>query len=372
MISAKNTPKNLLRYKDLELNLIIFGAKFAQLYGTLGMKVTLKDISDATGFSVSTISRAVRGEGRISDENRRKILASAHKLGYPLPTNGRSVPENQPPYIALITRFRVGEFYSSFLVGFMNASKKKGINLSLFSLENDKTSVETLIDNLRSLGYTAAVIFIPELKEDEYRHILHSTPGDFPIISCSNIDNSVLDTVTFDAYQGATLVAKHFHEQGYRKLGIIEGPMEMPESRFRTNGFNDYVTHVSDEDIIWSYRGNYNHDSGVAAFEDFMKQDDKPEAVFATNDAMAVGFMEAARKAGYEFPKDIALAGYDNLPICENHYPKITSVNTDYTRLALNTIENLLARVDNKSSHQGIVSMVPVTLEIRESSLRNQ
>ncbi len=334
------------------------------------MKVTLKDISEATGFSVSTISRAVRGEGRISEENRRKILASAHKLGYPLPTNGRSIPENQPPYIALITKFRTGEFYSSFFVGFSNAAVKKNINISLFSIDDDVSRVDQLIENLRALGYTAAIIFVPELKEQEYQHILHSTPNDFPIISCSNIDNSVLDTVTFDAYQGATLVARHFHDQGFKKLGIIEGPSAMPESRFRTNGFSDYITHVADEEIVWSFRGDYTLESGTRAFQSFEKKKIKPEAVFAANDAMAVGFMEAARQAGYEFPRDIALVGYDNLPVCNTHYPKITSVNTDYTRLAVNTLDNLLARVGKPNNHQGIVSMVPVSLEIRESSLR--
>lgn len=334
------------------------------------MKITLKDIANDTGFSVSTISRAVRGEGRISEDNRRKILASAHKLGYPLPVHGRMIPDNLPPYIALITQFRVGEFYSSFTVGFMEAAHKKGVTLSLFSIEHDTTSISTLIERLRSIGYSAAILFVPELKEGEYEHVLHSTPNDFPIISCSNIDNSILDTVTFDAYQGATLVARHFHSEGYKKLGMIEGPSEMPESRFRTNGFTDYITHVAEEQMVWTYRGDYTLESGVEAFEEFQKLTVKPEAIFAANDAMAVGFMEAARESGYKFPQDVALAGYDNLPLCETHYPKITSVDTDYSRLAENTIDNLLSRRENPNNHQGIVSMVPVTLAIRDSSLR--
>lgn len=124
------------------------------------MKVTLKDISDATGFSVSTISRAVRGEGRISEENRRKILASAHELGYPLPINGRSMPEDQPPYVALITQFREGEFYSSFSLGFMKAAHKKKIILSVFGVDQDLKSVSKLIEQLRAIGYTGAVILL--------------------------------------------------------------------------------------------------------------------------------------------------------------------------------------------------------------------
>tara|TARA_R110000868_G_scaffold408293_3_gene690951 strand:- start:18358 stop:19356 length:999 start_codon:yes stop_codon:yes gene_type:complete len=332
------------------------------------MKVTLKDISDATGFSISTISRALRGEGRISEENRKKILACAHEIGYPLPTNGRAVLENQPPYIALITQFRDGEFYSSFALGFMKAAYQKKVIMSLFSVDQDLKSVSTLIEQLRVIGYTGAILFTPELKEEEYKHILHSTPSDFPIISCSNIDNSVIDTVTFDAYQGATLVARHFHSKGYKSIGIIEGPAEMPESRFRSNGFNDYIVHTANEEIVWSYRGDYTLESGTEAFKAFHKLEEKPEAIFATNDAMALGFMEAASEFGYQFPDDIAIAGYDNLPICENHYPKITSVNTDYSRLAVNTIENLLSRLGKSDEHQGIVSMVPVTLKVRNSS----
>jgi len=334
------------------------------------MKVTLKDISEATGFSVSTISRAIRGEGRISEKNRRKILASAHKLGYPLPTNGRKLPKNQPPNIALITQFHSGEFYASFFNGFTEAAREKGITVSLFSVTHDIDSVGSLIEKLRLLGYSAAVIFVPQLKEEQYLHILHATPKDFPIISCSNIDNSVLDTVTFDAYQGAILAAKHLYEQGYRKLGIIEGPHVMPEARFRTNGYTDFVKSRDDVSLVWDYKGDYRLNAGIEAFHAFEKLEEKPEAIFTANDAMALGFMETAREAGYKFPNDIALVGYDNLPMCENHYPKLSSVETNYTRLAENTIDTLLSRIEKPVNHQGIVSLVPVSLKVRQSSIR--
>lgn len=333
------------------------------------MKITLQDISEDTGFSVSTISRAVRGKGRISQDNRKKIIASARKLGYPLPENSRANKKNRTLSVAVITNFRTGEFYSSFYVGFLEASEGKEMNVSLFSVQPTIEEIENLIGEIRDLGYSAAVLFIPELKEDQYRHILQTKPKDFPIISCSNIDNSVLDTVTFDAYQGATLVTKHFYSEGYRKLGIIEGPYEMPEARFRTNGFMDFIKQTTDAESIWDFQGDYTFESGIRAFEDYQKLDVKPHAVFAANDSMALGFIETARKAGYSFPGDIALAGFDNLPFCEYHYPKITSVNTDYRVMAENTLENLTSRLGKPDKHQGIVSLVPVSLEIRESSI---
>lgn len=334
------------------------------------MKVTLQDISDDTGFSISTVSRAVRGKGRISQRNRKKIIASARKLGYPLPESGPGHNQNKKTSIAIITNFKTGEFYSSFFVGFMDAAKNKDLNISLFSVEPNIEAIDDLIGEVRTLGYSAAVLFIPQLKEKHYRHILNTKPKDFPIISCSNIDNSVLDTVTFDAYQGAVLVSRHFYEQGYRKMGIIEGPFEAPEARFRTNGFTDYIKQTGDAEITWVYPGDYTHESGIQAFQHFHESPNKPEAIFAVNDAMALGFVETARKAGYNIPGDVGLAGFDNLPFCEYHYPKITSVNTDYKLLAENTLENLISRLRGEHDrHQGIVSLIPVFLEVRQSSI---
>ncbi|REL38116.1 LacI family transcriptional regulator [Rhodohalobacter sp. SW132] len=333
------------------------------------MKVTLKDISENTGFSVSTISRAIRNKGRISDKNRKKIITSAQKLGYPLPEKRTRETESGKPNFALVTHFRTGEFYASFFVGFAEAAQKKGLRVGLFDVRPDLQEIEELFKDLKGLGYAGAVLFIPELKDFEYKEILENTSVDFPIISCSQIDNSVLDTVTFDAYQGAVMVAKHFYEQGYRSFGIIEGPYETPEARFRTNGFTDYLKSVPDAEKLWEFRGDYTHESGIRAFDDFIQLNKKPRAIFGANDAMVLGFIESLRKANLQIPDDVAIAGYDNLPICEYHYPKITSVKTDYSLLAENTFDNLISRLGSPDKHQGIVSLVPVSLEVRDSSL---
>jgi DNA-binding LacI/PurR family transcriptional regulator len=333
------------------------------------MKVTLKDIAEATDFSISTISRALRGEGRISTEHKQKIIETAYKMGYKVPSTKKSATKIKIRHIAIITQFHTGEFYASFFDGFDKAARDLDIVVSLFNVSGKLDSIDTLINNLKSLGYSAAVIFVPGLTEKMYQGILPATPSDFPIISCSNIYRPVLDTVTFDAYRGASLVAAHFLDQGFKSFGLIEGPLDKPEARFRTNGFEDYIDTIDDASLIWTYKGNYTIDAGRAAFEDFKKLENKPRAVFAANDAMAFGFMEAARKNGWVFPDSIALAGYDNLPQCQNHYPGLTSVNTDFEVLARNTFEKLLSRLEKPQEHQGIVTLVPVSLETRQSSI---
>ncbi len=333
------------------------------------MKVTLSDIAKATGFSVSTVSRTLRGEGKISKENERVILETAQRLNYPINKFFQIQKKTENIFIAIITQFHIGEFYSSFFNGFVQAAESKNVNVSLFSVSHIIGRVDVFINKLRDNGYSAAVIFVPGFQTPDYQKILESVPVDFPVISCSNNIHPVIDTVTFDAYRGSSLVAEHFQASGYKTVGIIEGPGDkQPEARFRKNGFVDYATHHEGIEFIWSYPGNYKYESGNRAFEVFETLKNKPRAVFAANDATALGFMEAARAKGYRIPEDIAIAGYDNLPICEYHYPKLTSVDTNFVKLAEVTLDNLLERSHTFTPHQGMVSLVPVKLAVRESS----
>jgi len=333
------------------------------------MKVTLKDIANATDLSLSTVSLALRGEGRISERNRKKILSKASQLGYQSSIKLRKKSNKHPTSIALIMQLEKSEFYPAFFEGFTNASEKRNVEISLFNVSNNSTRVSALISHLCEIGYSAAVIFVPALKRRHYMEILSTVPENFSVISCSNIINPVMDTVTFDAYSGANLVADHFYKQGFRKFGIIEGPQQKPEALFRTNGFTDYTKYKPDSRIVWSFIGDYTKESGEEAFEDFKNQKEKPQAIFAANDAMAFTFMGTARVNGWRIPEDIAVAGYDNLPMCAFHYPQITSVDTDYTALGENALDNLLDRMAKPKTHKGMVSLVPVGLEVRQSSI---
>jgi DNA-binding LacI/PurR family transcriptional regulator len=334
------------------------------------MKVTLSDIAEETGFSVSTVSRTLRGDGKVKKANERTILEAAKRLNYPLQHNVGTHLKQEDLFIALVlvTDFHIGEFDASFYNGFVKAGKVKNIDVSLFNTSSDVDAVCSLLNRLVKADYSSAVLFVPGLHSEDYEKIIEEVPDYFPLISCSNINRPVLDTVTFDAYRGANLVANHFINKGYDTIGFIEGPINKPEARFRKSGFLDGITHDANTELIWAYPGDYTLRSGMKAFEQFEELDQKPRAVFAANDASALGFMESARAKDYRFPEDIALAGYDNLPMCEYHFPSLTSVSTNYTKLAEITLNELLDRLFDPVTHQGLVSLVPVDLEIRQSS----
>ncbi len=333
------------------------------------MKVTLKDIAEETGFSVATVSRALRGIKKVSKNNKRIIIEKAKQLGYPLQHNGDIRTQGDNSLIALIVGFHVGAFYASFFNGFIDAGRKRNLNVCLFSAPSSVNKICSLIKQLDDAGYSSVILMVSTLRHEDYQEVLDHAPENFPLVSCSNIIHPVLTTVTFDAYMGGSIVADHFVQREYETVGLIEGPSNKPGAQYRKNGFIDTLNNTSDVKFLWSHEGNYSIESGIKAFNNFEELNTKPRAIFAADDATAVGFMESARARGYRFPEDIALAGYDNLPICDYHFPKITSVKTDFNRLASVVFNVLEEQTHVHITHErGLVSMLPVELIVRQSS----
>lgn len=334
------------------------------------MKATLKDISDKTGLSISTVSRILRGESKTSSKNVELTIKAAQEINYPLNSrvlNGK-YDYKQRLQVALVTSFYPDEFYSTFFYGFNSATKGFNINLSLYTFNPAEGSLGEFLTELSHNSIDAAVLFLPTLQEQDYRNMLDNIPEDFTLISAAPLFNPVLDTITFDSYRGGYIVAKHFYEKGYHDVGIITGPTNKNESLLRKNGFTDYISQKSDMNLTWIFEGDYTFDAGKNAYEEYSALTKKPRAVFASNDYMCLGFLEQATKDGLKIPQQIAIAGYDDLPICNYVHPSITSVHTNYEILGQKTFNILKEKMKSESNHSGVLSIIPVTLSIRSST----
>lgn len=334
------------------------------------MKVTLKDIAADTGYSISTISRVLNGSDKISTKTRKKVFDSAKKLNYPIyniSLNGDNFADTLKVSL-ILTSFHTGEFYASFFHGINESANKQNIQLSLVSLPCKLEEILKTIKELSRQKEDGLILFAPELTPSDYKKIPDILPDNYPFISNGLIENPVFPSITFDGYSGGFLVAEHFQNQGYESCGLIHGPLDRTEARHRANGFRDYIIQAGNMDLIWEHQGDYTFESGKEAFKAFEETRDKPRAIFASNDAMCHSFIEEALMHGYDVPGDIALAGYDDLPICTRHRPAISSVHTDYQKLGHITLEKLKDLLSNPQQERGILSLIPVSFVKRESS----
>jgi len=333
------------------------------------MKVTLHDISRETGFSISTISRVLGGSKKISASTRTIVIEAAKRLQYPLGRIRNSDDADATLNIALVTDFHEGEFYASYFSGFARAAPQLNIRLSLLSLHNPRVETPSHLSHPTDRYYDGAILFIPAFTRVDYQDLLRRLPVGFPVLSNAIIESPVVPTITFDGYGGGTMAFQHFKDQGYARLGLIRGPADKAESSYRTMGFRDACLRTDGAiRIIWEYPGDYLYHSGVDAFQSWMRCDPRPEAVFVANDLMATGFLEAARVAGIRIPEELAILGYDDLPMCRHSQPAISSIRTDFEALAQTTLRVLKERITDPDHPTGIQSLIPVSLMHRQSS----
>ena len=334
------------------------------------MKATLKDIANQTGLSISTVSRILRGDSNTSIDNVEQTIHAARKLNYPI--NSRLLNQ-QYDYksslqVALISSFYPDEFFSAFFFGINNASKAENISMSYHIYGPNDKNLPQLLNNLSHNSIDAAILFIPTLQESDYKEVIKNVPESFPIVSLAPAFNPIIDTITFDSYRGGHLVAKHFYDRGYKELGIITGPHNKNEALFRKNGFTDFINQKEDASLVWQIEGDYTFEFGKKAYQEYAKLENKPRAIFTSNDYMCLGFLEQATRNGLNIPQDVAVAGFDDLPVCEYVHPAITSVHTDYDILGKKTFKLLNEKISPPHEHSGILSVVPVSLSVREST----
>jgi DNA-binding LacI/PurR family transcriptional regulator len=334
-------------------------------------KVTLHDIATDTGFSVSTVSRALSRAGKISKDKEKKIFESAYRLKYPMPVESTPIELRSSINIALITKHYTGEFFSSLFDGFDQSVTSDRVRINLLSVSYANDAAEKLACYLEKSPYDAAIVFLPDYKASDYIALMNSLPQDFPLVSIAPIASPVLDTITFDNYRGGYLAAQHLEECGYRKVGIVQGSSAKSEAMLRKNGFIDYIQVSDSMELVWEYNGDYSFYQGQLAYESYKNSEIRPEAIFCSNDGMTIGFVHSAIRDGLSIPKELAVIGFDDLPICDLYTPTITSVHTPYNLLGKKTLEILMGKLQNRSSagNSGYTSLVPVSLSVRESSM---
>jgi len=332
------------------------------------MKIGLKDIAEDTGFAISTVSRVLNGSDKISEKTQEKVLSSAEKLGYKQNSNGIESSSDTLNIALVATGFHEGEFYSSFFHGLNKSASQNGMHLFLSAVHDHEAELLKVLKKISEEFYDGIVLFVPELRGNDYRKIRSVLPSKYPIVSCSLIENPVFPTVTFDNYSSGFLAADHLIEQNYRKLGIILGPPERSESRFRKNGFIDFIHQQDEINLVWTCNGDFTFEAGEKAFEKFKSAAKKPDAIFASNDSMAYGFIQSAKKNGYNIPEDVAVIGYDDLPNNKFTHPKISSIRTDYEKLGDATLKALFERIQETDLNSNLLSLVPVSVSHRETT----
>lgn len=332
------------------------------------MGITIKDIAKALGVSPGTISKALNNKPDIGAELKEKIRAAAVELGYiPNPIARRLVTNKSNTIgVFILDRYELSlrENYGfQFLDGIIKESDLHHYDILLFSTTNDLEYQKSYIDLCLERRVEGA-IFIGLRSDDSYIEDIMNSPIPVSVIDAEAIGPNV-SMVASDNRAGATAAVDYLWQLGHRKIGILNGCAGAFVSRERYEGFVQYLKERDAFNEKYVYYGDFSRESGAAAAEVIMSCADRPTALFATNDQMALGALKAFKRKGYRIPEDISLIGFDNISNSEDCDPALSTIGQNATEIGKEAIRLLLARI--RQEINGTARFIETELFIRDS-----
>lgn len=338
------------------------------------MHVTLQDVARHAGVSTKTVSRVVNNQGEVGEATRQRVQDAIEQLGYRPNYLACSLVHHYTNTLAVVASNL--EFYgpSRILTGIEYQTYELGYALFFNLLPHSRqASVISLLDSLAIRQVDGILWAVPEFGDNHAwitPAILQNLP---PIVFLSMAPVDGLSQVAVDNRTGAAEIGRHLIEIGRRQIAIITGPMDWWEARERFTGFKNALEEAGlGLDLRLVIEGDWTAASGRAGMQRLLAQNAHVDAVFVSNDQMALGALGAARQSNRKIPEDIAIAGFDNIPEAAYYWPPLTTVQQPLYQAGCTAVEILHALV---KAQQGVgtrppqVPLLNTELIVRESTL---
>ncbi|MFL6201334.1 MAG: LacI family DNA-binding transcriptional regulator [Thermoanaerobaculia bacterium] len=326
---------------------------------------TIKEVAREAHVSVATVSRVLNEKGPVRDETRQRILEAAARLGYSPNAAARSLSTRKTGTIGVLLPDLYGEFFSEVIRGLDLAARRSGYHLLVSSSHSDRSEVEAVLRALRG-RVDGLIVMSPEA---DARTLQANLPASLPIVLLNaRAEKSAFDSIHIDNYGGAAAMVRHLAGAGHRRIAHVKGPLENNDALERLAGYRDALkSKFGDGMEPVELEGDFSEESGDRAGREILGMSPRPDAVFAANDGMAIGLLHAFQKAGVKVPEEIAVAGFDDIPIARFLTPPLTTVGVAIADLGARAIQRLLQVMERGDALESQHEVLPTTLVVRGS-----
>lgn len=329
--------------------------------------LTLEDIARLANVSKSTVSRALNDSPLISEETRARIKAIAREKDFCLNVTARNLSLRQSHTIAFVAPsseviYAEDLFGLEILNGIGNALHALGYELLITHVTSrDNAWARNYLDSGRVDGF---ILLTPNHKPSRIKAlsemnvplIVWGLPG--PRFNYS--------TVMGDNLAGGLLATQHLLGRGRQKIAFLGGPSDDSEVQHRLKGYESALQAAGHSlDLNRLAYGNWYFESGMAAMRQLLQQAPDLDAVFACSDFMALGAIQVIQESGKRVPEDIAVVGYDDLPVALYNNLPLTTIRQDIALAGKLLAQNLIQYIQT-----GVITNVtlPVKLVVRKST----
>ncbi|PWC20064.1 transcriptional regulator RbsR [Brenneria roseae subsp. roseae] len=326
----------------------------------------MKDVARLAGVSTSTVSHVINNNRFVSDAIREKVMKAVEELNYAPSALARSLKINQTRTIGMLLTASNNPFYAEVVRGVERCCYERGYSLILCNTEGDWARMSRNLETLLQKRVDGVLLMCTESHRPSPEMVSR-----YPSIPMVMMDwapfEGVIDVIKDNSLLGGEMATNYLISRGYRKIACIAGPQDKTSAYNRLEGYRQAMKHaglsVPDEYEIF---GDFEFETGYQAMQRLLTLEEKPEAVFACNDAMAVGVYRALYQAGLSIPQDVAVIGYDDIDLARYMSPSLTTIHQPKDELGELAVDTLLYRLEHPDTEPNVLVLTP-ELMVRES-----
>ncbi len=290
-----------------------------------GENITIKDIAEKCGVSVTTVSRVLNDKPDVNDETRSKVLKVIEDSNYRPNGMARSLVINQTYSIGLIIPDINNPYFPEVARGVEDQAQNSSYSVIFSSTDNKLEREQEVIDLMLQKRVDGLIVSLSLANKDILKRLESKK---IPVVQLDRrIPDSIYPAVMIDNQRSAYNAVKFLIDEGYKRIAHITGNLQTVPGQDREDGYRkailDNDLRLAEDMII---EGDFSKQAGYDAMNQMIERGNLPEAIFAANDMMALGVLEACRQAEIRIPEDLVLMGHDNISISNLVYPALTTM----------------------------------------------
>ncbi|MCT4673488.1 MAG: LacI family transcriptional regulator [Prolixibacteraceae bacterium] len=334
--------------------------------------ITIHDIAKRLGISSSTVSRALNNHSRISDRTKKRVHELAEELGYRPNAAATALRMKRTKCIGLIIPKITRHFFADAINGVEKYAKSKGYSVIITQSNEKEEQEQECIQTLLHAGVDGIIASIALIKNN-YQHYHKIIEKEVPLVFFDRVcDEIETNKVVVDDFGGGFTAAEHLISQGCKKIAHIAGPQHLNLYINRTQGFLKALRKHNIEPFKGEILENYlTKEEGDQAAKLLLDQDQRPDAIFASNDTVCLSLLEYAQKHKIAIPEELSIIGFSNEPYAKLISPSLSTIEQKGDAVGYKATELLIENIENQSSKPQTI-VLPIKLIARDSTARKK
>ncbi|CAE1151693.1 ribose operon transcriptional repressor RbsR [Serratia sp. Tan611] len=324
---------------------------------------TMKDVARLAGVSTSTVSHVINNNRFVSDAVRDKVMAAVEQLNYAPSALARSLKLKQTHTIGMLVTASNNPFYAEVVRGVERSCYERGYSLILCNTEEDAARMNRSMETLLQKRVDGLLVMCTENHRPSPANL--SRYPSLPIVMMDWAPfEGANDIIQDNSLLGGEMATQHLIARGYRQIACIAGPQDKTTARNRLEGYRRAMRQAGlPVPAGYEVHCDFEFEGGVRAMQQLLALPAPPHAVFAGNDAVAVGVYQALFQAGLRVPQDMAVMGYDDIELAKYLAPPLSTIHQPKDSLGELAIDALINRLQNPQRAAQVMVLTPELVE---------